>query len=241
MAASLGYSSMMPWSQLFGNTFTGNGARARQLALTYDDGPTEVDTLNLLEVLDRHEAKATFFMLGRNVKARPEIAQAVAAAGHAIGNHTYNHPNLVFCSPSRIREELDQCERVLTDTVGEHSPLFRPPFGARRPDVIQLVREAGLIPVMWTVTAFDWSAKSSAEIEDHVHRHVKGGEIILMHDGDFAGLADRSLTVAATGHLIRRYQDRGFSFVSIPEMMASQAQDQLDRQLRRREYGSESG
>ena len=129
VATGLSYCSMAPRSQIFGNTFTGAGPASRQIALTYDDGPSQDNTPKLLKVLERHQVKATFFMMGQHVAACPQVAAAVARAGHVIGNHTFSHPNLLLCSPARVRRELAACDQALTDAVGEHSRLFRPPFG----------------------------------------------------------------------------------------------------------------
>lgn len=219
-ATALGYHSMAPRSQLYGATFTGDGAGSRQMALTFDDGPNDPHTLRLLDILEQHQVKATFFMVGRYVSALPEVARAVAEAGHAIGNHTYTHPNLIFSSPAQIRLQLQECERVLTDVVGEHSRLFRPPHGGRRPDVLRLVRQMGFVPVMWSVSGYDWSANSPEEIEAKVQRQVRGGDVVLLHDGGHLGIGtDRSATVAATDHLIRHYKQEGYEFVTVPQMM----------------------
>ncbi len=219
-ASTAGYASMAPRNQLFGRTFTGLERGSRKLALTYDDGPNDPHTLRLLEVLERHLAKATFFMIGRFVRQKPEIAQVVARAGHAIGNHTFRHPNLIFASPSQIAAELEQCEAALQDVVGEHASIFRPPYGGRRPDVLHAARARGMTPVMWNVTCFDWSAKEVATIERHAARQMRGGDVILLHDGwDKAMGGDRSLTIEATDRILRRYRDDGYEFVTIPEMM----------------------
>jgi peptidoglycan/xylan/chitin deacetylase (PgdA/CDA1 family) len=224
VATGLGYSSMAPRSQLFGATFTGVNHGSRQIALTYDDGPNDPYTLRLVEVLEKYSVKATFFMLGRHVALLPRVAQAVAAQGHAIGNHTYAHPNLIFASLGQLRAQVRSCERVLRETVGEHAQLFRPPHGGRRPDVLRLVRRMGYVPVMWSVSSYDWRAQTPAELEARVARRVRGGDVILMHDGGHLGLGmDRSATVAATGSLIRRYQGEGYQFVTIPEMMSRAA------------------
>jgi peptidoglycan/xylan/chitin deacetylase (PgdA/CDA1 family) len=222
LASTLGYASMAPKSQLLGRTFVGTGAHSRLLALTFDDGPHPSHTYDLLEVLDQHRVRATFFMIGSHVRQFPKIAEAVARAGHVTGNHTFSHPNLIFCSATRIRRELAECGRALTDALGEHSSLFRPPFGGRHPGVLRLAREAGLRTVMWSVTAYDWNPKTPDWIEARVARQVRGGDIILMHDGGHRDLdASRSATVQATGRLIRRCRDQGFAFVTIPEMMAA--------------------
>jgi len=217
-----GYAAYSPRSQLYGRTYLGAGRGSRRLALTYDDGPNDPHTLRLLEVLARHEVRATFFLIGRFVTEKPEIARQVARAGHVIGNHTFNHPNLIFCSPSRVRSELEQCRKVLTDTVGEHSKLWRPPFGARLPHVLTVGRKLGLEPVMWTVSSNDWKIYTADGIEQRVAERIRGGDIILMHDGSHVRMgADRARTVEATDRLVRRFKDQGYEFVSVMEMMKS--------------------
>src|SRR4051794_16134260 len=142
------YGAIAPESELFGKTLH-RLSDPKQLALTFDDGPNDPHTLNLLDVLAKHDVKATFFLIGRHVAAKPEIARRIASEGHAIGNHTFSHPNLAFCSGQRIRQELSECKKVLQETVGDHSNLFRPPFGARRPAVLKIAGDMGLTPVMW--------------------------------------------------------------------------------------------
>ena len=128
-ASAAGYQSMAPTGQWFGPTFTGGVRGSKQIALTYDDGPNDPHTLKLLEVLAKQSVRATFFMIGRYVQQRPDIARAVAQAGHVIGNHTLTHPLLIFQSEAQTRAQMVDCRRVLQDTIGEHSSLFRPPFG----------------------------------------------------------------------------------------------------------------
>jgi len=215
-----GYSAYSPRSQLYGRTYLGAGRGSRQLALTYDDGPNDPHTLRLLEVLARHDVRATFFMIGRFVAEKAEIARELARAGHVIGNHTFYHPNLIFCSAGRVRSELEECRKILADTVGEHSALWRPPFGARLPHVLGIGRHLGLQPVMWTVSSNDWKIRSAEAIEQRVARRIRGGDVILMHDGSHVRMgADRARTVEATDRLIRRFKDQGYEFVSVPEMM----------------------
>jgi peptidoglycan/xylan/chitin deacetylase (PgdA/CDA1 family) len=219
-ASAAGYQSMAPTGQWFGRTFTGLGQGSKQLALTYDDGPNDPHTLRLLEVLARHHVQATFFLIGRYVEQRPDIVRDLVKAGHVVGNHTFTHPLLIFKSERELRAQLDNCDRALTDGVGEHSNLFRPPFGGRRPAVLRIARQMGLEPIMWNVTGYDWNTPSAEHIEHKVTSQVRGGNVILLHDGghrDFG--ADRSYTVTATDRLISRYRAEGYEFVTVPEMM----------------------
>lgn len=219
-AVAAGYQSMAPTGQWYGRTFTGLTPGSKQIALTYDDGPNDPHTLRLLEVLARHGIRATFFLIGRYVQQRPDIAREIVAAGQVVGNHTFTHPVLTFKSRAAIRNELGACESALRDAVGDHSNLFRPPFGARRPAVLRVARELGLEPVMWNVTGYDWNAPPAAAIERKVTRQIRGGDVVLLHDGGHKAMgADRSQTVLATEKLIERYRGEGYEFRTIPDMM----------------------
>src|SRR5271166_4536961 len=140
-ASAAGYQSMAPTGQWYGRTFASGIRGSKRIALTYDDGPNDPHTLKLLEVLAKHNVRATFFMIGRYVRQRPDIARAVAQAGHVVGNHTFTHPLLIFQSSAQTRTQLADCHQALQDAVGEHSNLFRPPFGGRRPVTLRVARE----------------------------------------------------------------------------------------------------
>ncbi|MFY9561635.1 MAG: polysaccharide deacetylase family protein [Terriglobales bacterium] len=222
VACAAGYQSMAPTGQWYGRTFIGLPPGSKQMALTYDDGPNDPHTLELLEVLARHDVHATFFMIGRYVRQRPDIAREVARAGHVIGNHTLTHPRLIFESAERTRTELVECGEALTDAIGDHSNLFRPPFGGRRPATLRIARELGLAPVMWNVTGYDWNAPLAAQVEKKVMGQMQGGDVILLHDGGHRAMGtDRAQTVIATDNLIRRYKDQGYELVTVAEMMGA--------------------
>jgi peptidoglycan/xylan/chitin deacetylase (PgdA/CDA1 family) len=214
---------MAPTGQVYGRTFTGLSRGTRKLSLTYDDGPNDPHTLRLLEVLGKHDVRATFFLIGRYVQRRPEIVREIVKAGHAIGNHTFSHPLLTFKSAAEVRQELSECRAALEDAVGGNSNLlsnlFRPPFGGRRPAVLRIARQMGLEPVMWNATGYDWNAPPSAVIEHKVGKQIRGGDVILLHDGGHKEMgADRSQTVLATDRLLTRYKSEGYEFVTIPQM-----------------------
>jgi peptidoglycan/xylan/chitin deacetylase (PgdA/CDA1 family) len=220
-AAAAAYQSMAPTGQWYGKTFNGLPSRPRQLALTYDDGPNDPYTRQLLDVLAKHNVPATFFLIGRYAQQRPEIARKIVEAGHVVGNHTFTHPLLTFKDKTEIRQQLLDCRATLHDAIGQQSNLFRPPFGGRRPAVLRIARELGLEPVMWNVTGYDWNAPPAAEIERKVIRQIRGGDVILLHDGGHKQMgADRSQTVLATDRLIARFKEKDYEFVTIPQMMS---------------------
>jgi peptidoglycan/xylan/chitin deacetylase (PgdA/CDA1 family) len=214
-----GYAMMAPASQLYGNTLT-HGSDPTQMALTFDDGPNDPHTMHLLDVLAKHNAKATFFLIGKYVRQRPDIARAIVSGGHEIGNHTDSHRNLILVSAARLRQELTDCSKSLEDALGKKVTLFRPPFGGRRPNVLRTARRMELNPVMWSVTGYDWNAKSADQIVEKVGRQVDPrpkaqGEIVLLHDGGYLAFGtDRACTVEATGKLLERYAGKQFLTVS---------------------------
>ena len=223
LATWAGFQSMWPTSQVYGRTFIGMERGSPYLALTYDDGPNDPWTLRLLEVLDRHSVKATFFVLGRFAQQKPEIVRALAAAGHVIGNHSWDHPRLIFASNAELRRQLEQTQSAIFDACGVTPTLFRPPFGGRRPGTLSAIRELGLEPIMWNVTCYDWRPTSGDKVFAHARRQIQGGDVILMHDGDQRAMgADRRHSVEATDRIVKRYKAEGLQFVTIPEMMEKQ-------------------
>jgi peptidoglycan-N-acetylglucosamine deacetylase len=226
-AVAVGYQSMASTGQWYGRTFTSLPQGTRQLALTYDDGPNDPYTLRLLEVLARHQVRATFFLIGRYAQQRPEIVREIAKAGHVVGNHTFTHPLLIFKSEAEIRREIIDCRSALHDAIGEAgkaATLFRPPFGGRRPAVLRIARELDFHPVMWNVPGDDWNAPPSALIERKILSQIRGGDVILLHDGGHKQMGiDRSQTVIATDNLIAHLKSQGNEFVTIPEMLSKTA------------------
>lgn len=223
VAGTAAYAALWPQSQIFGRVLVA-GSDPNEIALTYDDGPNDEATERLLEVLARHEVRATFFLIGSFVRQRPALVRAIAAAGHVVGNHTMTHPWLSWQSAARIREELAGCNAVLEDTLGAPVRFFRAPHGARRPVVLQIARELGLTAVQWNITAFDWKAISAEEIFGTVTRGIernrsrKRGSNVLLHDGGHLGIGQpRLASVEATRRVLELYQAGGTKFVTVAD------------------------
>src|SRR5580658_9919819 len=220
-AGGYAYAARWPTSQLFGRTLVA-GSDIQEVAFTFDDGPNDPYTFQLLELLARHQVRATFFLVGGYVRQRPEIAQAVRQSGHLIGNHTMTHPSLLWEPPARVREELAGCSAVIEDATGEAVKWFRPPFGSRRPDVLRAAAELGLTPVMWNITAHDWDATDPRALAARVQRGLRRNQgrqrssNLLLHDGGHLQLGtDRSVTLAATRMLLEAWAGSALRFVSV--------------------------
>ncbi len=218
---TLAYAALSPTSQLFGRTILA-GDDPAEAALTYDDGPNDVATEALLDILARHNARATFFMIGRFARERPELVRRVHASGHLIGNHTQTHPWLSFQSFQVIHQQLRDCNRALEDAIGAPVHYFRAPHGARRPAVFQAARGLGLKLVQWNAMGYDWRPISAEQILAHVDqglaraRNRNKGANILLHDGHQRGIgADRRATVQVTEELLQRFHREGVRTVTV--------------------------
>ena len=214
-------SGLQPESQLFGRTLV-SGRDPDEWALTYDDGPNPKSTPELLDVLARHRARATFFMVGKFVREQPELVRRVHAAGHLVGNHTMTHPFLANKPMPFVRREVLDCNALLEDTIGAPVRYFRAPFGARRPGILRFLRAEGITPVQWNVQGDDWEPHGVEGILARIapgltRARAKGrGANILLHDGfDEQQGFDRSPTVQATEALLGNTAREGIRFVTV--------------------------
>jgi peptidoglycan-N-acetylglucosamine deacetylase len=222
------YHAQVPTSQLYGATICRNRDARGLIALTYDDGPNPRYTESMLSTLERHDAHATFFLIGKWAEREPALAREVQAAGHAIGNHTFTHPTLALCSGDRVQEELLRCRAAVEDAGVTFSgvdgaALMRPPWGRRRPGTLRAIRAAGYVPVIWSVTGWDWRERETAEsISARCSSKARDGDVILLHDGVHTEPAgDRAASVGATGEILKRLSAEGYRFVTVPELVAA--------------------
>ena len=212
------WAAMAPSAQLFGATLRRTG-NLSTMALTFDDGPNPAITPELLDLLERYKAHATFFLLGKHVRAFPELAKEISERGHTVGNHTETHPNLTFLSPRRIVVELNRCDEAITSATGKAVRWMRPPYGFRGPQLDGVVRaRSGLGLVMWSAMAYDWKPQPTERVIKRLRR-VRGGDIVLLHDADHRQPeSDRRHTVAALEYWLPRWRDAGMRFVSVDEL-----------------------
>src|SRR5690625_1756262 len=189
-----------------------------KVALSFDDGPDIRFTPQVLDVLSQHNVKATFFLMGARALEHHEIVRRIQNEGHAIGNHTYWHPNLTEESLERTHWEVEVTNETIERIIGFQSRLFRPPYGALNQAIVELLGEMDHTVVLWNVDSLDWRQLGADVIADNILGNTMPGSIILMHDGGDWTM-DLSGTVNALHEIILRLQQGGMEFVTIPELI----------------------
>ncbi|GAA2815236.1 polysaccharide deacetylase family protein [Kribbella solani] len=179
---------------------TGHG---KVLYLTFDDGPQHVWTPRVLAVLRKHNAHATFFVLGIQVAQFPELVTAERAAGHRVGNHTFDHKTLTLLPEAKIRQEI---------AGGVRSKCLRPPTGATNAKIQAIAAAYHQRQVLWDVDTRDWEKPGAARVEHAILAGARPGAIILMHDGG----GDRSQTVAALDRALTKLSKQGYTYRALP-------------------------
>lgn len=221
LVALIWYTLENPRSQTFGPTVTEVPLRQKYVALTFDDGPNPPYTEEILAYLRSQHVHATFFVVGMAIAKYPDVLKEEVADGNAIGNHSWSHAHLVLERRAHIARQLKQTDDIIARVTGQHTKLFRPPFGARDFAVIQVARSMGYQVIMWSVPLpRDWTNPPPQVIADRVLPHVEDGSIVVLHDGNRGLSGDRSNTVEATKIIVATLKKRGFRFVTVPQLLA---------------------
>lgn len=193
----------------------------KAVSLTFDDGPSPEWTPKILDVLDRHQVKATFFMVGRAVEEHPDIVREVRRRGHAVGSHSYTHRCLPLLDEAALCWELDATAAAIEKVLGPVPRLFRPPWGFFTRRVLDEARARGYLTVLWSRSTQDWRNVGADRVVDLATAGTLGaGEILLLHDGGNypgTGTTSRQETVEALDRLIPALEARGYQFKSVEE------------------------
>ncbi len=195
-----------------GDVFKGAGEGV--VALTFDDGPDEKKTDEILCILEKYGIKATFFMIGENAELYPDVARRVIESGHEVGNHTFSHGKLSGMDEKSVKDEIDHAADVIFSALESGPHFLRPPGGNFDERVISVAREEDLVIAMWTVDTLDWNHRSTDYIVREVLDNVHGGDIILMHDY----VSGEAHTADALEIIIPALMERGYRFVTLSDM-----------------------
>nr|BBH91417.1 hypothetical protein KTC_61680 [Thermosporothrix sp. COM3] len=194
-----------------------NGSRNRlEIALTFDDGPHPQYTPQVLQILKRYNIKATFFCLGQMIQENPDLVRQEHQAGHVVASHSWSHPDLTTLSMDQLQKELKNTSDLIYNTIGERPTLVRPPYGSYNNNVVQVANSLSEKIIIWDVDTNDWQRKGVDSIVNTAFQEAGKGSIILMHD---AG-GERSQTIAALPRIIEGLKARGYSFVTVPELLS---------------------
>ncbi len=192
------------------------------VALTFDDGPSEIWTPQILDELKKENVKATFFMIGEHVEKYPEIAKRVAQEGHDIGNHTYDHHGIFYYKPEELYREIKDTEKIIKDVTGKTTVYFRPPKAWMTADEKLQMVDLGYQTILWTLNSKDWVTFDDKYIIRYLLKHVQPGDIILFHDsGGVFGTegGNRHETVKTIPRLIEKLKEKGYRCVTINELL----------------------
>lgn len=202
--------------QLFGELHARVETSEKVVALTFDDGPRPGQTEAILEILERHGVRASFFMVGQNIERHRELAARVLAEGHQLGNHSYSHHRLVFKSPSYVREELDKTDALLRGLGVEGELLFRAPNGKKLVVLPWLLSRSGRKHITFDVVPRDDAEQDVELLTSRVMESVRPGSIILFHDGG----REKPGTVKAVDLVLGTLRAQGYRFVTVSELLA---------------------
>lgn len=207
-------------SPIFGRIFWRGSKEIRAISITFDDGPNEPYTSQILDILREFNVKATFFVIGKNAQVFPDTVRRELKEGHEVGNHTYAHEALPLKSPLYIRDQIKRTSDLIERITGARPRFFRAPHGWRNPWVTRIAEEEGCIPVAWTWGVWDTDRPGAEVIVRRTLKGLKNGGILLLHDGrGTEHRTDSSQSVAALPVIIKETQQSGYKFLTLSEMM----------------------
>ena len=197
--------------------------RERAVYLTFDDGPGD-QTDRLLAVLREKGVRATFFTIGKNVKANPGIVKKEAAEGHSVGNHSWDHPQLTKLTPEELRKELKNTSDSIVEAGAPAPVLMRPPYGSSNAAVLKAIGENGMAETRWDVDTEDWKNKNAAVTTQRALAGARPGSVILMHD-------IHASSVDAVPGLIDQLRAKGYTLVTVPQLMGDDMTPYIGRRI----------
>jgi peptidoglycan/xylan/chitin deacetylase (PgdA/CDA1 family) len=216
------WQSIHPRGRLWGPIHYRGDRNSNRYALTFDDGPVEGGTDRILDVLGEMNVKAAFFVIGRNVRVRPDLVVRMDREGHLVGNHTYDHWRMASMRLRRYWDrQVRQTDEAIQELIGRRPAMFRPPLGVKSPYINGAAARANQAMVMWTRRAIDGVPATTPEkILRRLVPHTRGGDVLLLHDGAEPGFSrDPSATVACLRPLVEQLREKGLEPVRLDELL----------------------
>lgn len=192
------------------------GPHQANVALTFDDGPDGHYTPAILDILKEKKAPATFFLVGQNASAYPDVVKRIASEGHCLANHTWNHPYMPHLSVQGMVDQLTGTDNLIANIAGVHTSLFRPPYGAVSDELIATAQQLGYKVILWSVDSNDWRGYSPDRILQNIFSEVTPGAIILQH-------CTNSGTVNCLSTEIDTLRSEGYNLVTVPQLLGMES------------------
>lgn len=189
-----------------------------KVALSFDDGPDNNYTVEILDILKKHKVPATFFVIGSRCELYPEVVKRMVKEGHLLGNHTWSHPNIIKLSNQEALKEVTKADKIIKRYAGYSPILFRSPYGSLDREKVELFRDKGYKLISWNIDSLDWKGLSAAEVKTNILENLQQGSIILQHSAGGPG-EDLSGTVKALDDIIRVLKKDGYKFVTVDELL----------------------
>lgn len=199
-------------------TYMGPGNK-KVIALTFDDGPEDIYTPQILKILKEKQVKATFFVMGQQVRAYPKLLNQIHMEGHAIGNHTWNHPNIATLTDAQMIQTVQSTNDEIKKVTGVQTNLFRPPYGSMKDSQIETLNKLGYRSISWTIDSLDWNGTSANIILSRVNVRALPGGIVLMHNFKDARKLDGM--IEALPKMIDNLRAQGYEFVTVPQLIGA--------------------
>jgi peptidoglycan-N-acetylglucosamine deacetylase len=218
----LSYGYFIPASPIFGKVYVKGTAPGKVIALTFDDGPNEPYTSQILDFMEEQDIQATFFLVGANVELFPDTVRRMVADGDVIGNHTYSH-NANHALEFNAYRDIQAAQQAIFEAAGVKPHLYRPPHGKKSPWELQAIKEEGYIEVLWSISTSELNGKSPASMADDIVKKARPGGIVLMHDGygtlHGSGRALKESTLPMVKLVVDELKSQGYHFVTVPDLL----------------------
>lgn len=210
---------IVDWSALYPGTVLLHGSRRlKAVALTFDDGPDDVFTPAILDVLEHYKVPATFMCVGQRVNQYSEVLEQIAEDGHVIGNHSLTHPDLSTANEAQLSTQISSTNKLIYTHTELCPALFRPPYGALSETEIRFLTKKGFKVILWDVDSLDWSGISTEQVKTNILTHTHHGSIILCHSAGGTG-ENLTNTVQALPYVIEQLREHGYKFVTVPKLL----------------------
>jgi len=200
---------------------------SKKVSLTFDDGPDPLYTPRILDILKASGVKASFFLVAANVKKYPHLALRIAQEGHDLGNHSYNHSNLLVTRNATLEKNLIKANKIIMQVTGLHPNFFRPPRGLYNQKMLEVASKLGMETVLWSLSSLDWRGLKPKKIVELIAKKIQGGDIILFHDSGnlfYQKKINHENTVEALPLVISELKKQGWEIVPLSELLGIESE-----------------